>query len=65
MRWLVANVSFWSQHAEPLQTVVAGGGMGRPVVVNPSAGQGLGECKHCGAALEGEGTFCSQCGKRQ
>lgn len=48
---------------DPKQTVVAGGS-GRPVVVNSSAPAGE-PCKHCNAPLEGEGKFCSECGKQQ
>ncbi len=42
------------------QTVVTGGGgMGPPVVINVPC------CRHCNAQLEGDGAFCSQCGKPQ
>ena len=50
---------------EPRQTVVASGGIGRPVVINPTGGEPAGQCKHCGSPLQGDGTFCPQCGKKQ
>ncbi|MFP4107225.1 MAG: SPFH domain-containing protein [Phycisphaerae bacterium] len=49
---------------DPKQTVVASGGTGRPVVINDNAPSGA-TCKHCNAPLEGEGKFCSECGKEQ
>lgn len=48
---------------EPTQTVVAGTGAGRPIVINPPGS--VGQCAHCGAGLEGDGQFCPQCGAKQ
>jgi hypothetical protein len=50
---------------DPKQTVVAGGGIGAPVVINPPAVGAGSKCKHCGVGLDGEATFCPQCGKKQ
>lgn len=47
---------------EPRQTVVAPGGIGGAVVINPQSGAA---CKHCGGALQAAGGFCPQCGKKQ
>jgi len=49
---------------DPKQTVVAGGGVA-PVVINTPTSQPAAACRHCGAQLEADGAFCSQCGKKQ
>jgi len=50
---------------DPKQTVVAGGGMGRPVVVNMQTGQPQRACRKCGATLEGDQAYCPACGRKQ
>lgn len=50
---------------DPKQTVVAGGGMGRPTVINTGGEESGGRCRHCGASVPSEAKFCPQCGKKQ
>jgi SPFH domain/Band 7 family protein/double zinc ribbon protein len=47
------------------QTVVAGAGGPRPVVINSDASPEGSRCRYCGGALEPGGTFCPECGKKQ
>jgi len=47
------------------QTVVAGGGMQTPVVINTPSSQPAAACRHCNAQLEAAGAFCPECGKKQ
>ena len=49
-------------------TIVTPGGQGTPIVISQqqaSVSQSSGGCKHCGAALEHDGNFCPECGKKQ
>ncbi len=51
---------------DPKQTVVAPGMGTSPTVINPQQPSGAGKtCKHCDAALQSDGGFCAECGKKQ
>jgi len=51
---------------DPKQTIVTGGGPGRPVVINPQAQDAApAKCRHCGEPLQPGGAFCPECGKKQ
>lgn len=45
-------------------TTVVSGGIGAPVVVNPSH-QNTRKCKKCGASLDEDAIFCNECGEKQ
>jgi len=50
---------------DPKQTIVAGGGAGRPVVINPQSPPGpAATCKHCGQPTDPGAAFCAECGKK-
>ncbi len=53
-----------SAHQAQGSTVVAGGGIGQPVIVNPVQQENTRACPECGAENNASAGFCKECGQK-